>query len=101
MERARFVVGIDLGTTNTVVASAPVDGAVPAAPFAIIQRTAPGTIEPLAALRSTLYAPLAGEIPEDHLLIDFVVEEGNLGGREARLRVGMQHVPPRLAGKQL
>ena len=34
-------------------------------------------------------------------LLDFIVEKRNLCRRQARLRIGMQHVPVGLAGKQL
>ena len=34
-------------------------------------------------------------------LLDLVVEKRNLGRRQARLRVSVQHIPVRLAGKQL
>ncbi len=62
---ARFVVGIDLGTTNSAVAYAPVDGSAPIAVLPIPQTTAPGTVEARALLPSFLYLPLAGETPAE------------------------------------
>ena len=61
---ARYVVGIDLGTTNSVVAYVPVDGEAPSiAVLAIPQLTAPGTVEERSLLPSFLYLPAAGELP--------------------------------------
>lgn len=67
---ARFVVGIDLGTTHTVVAYAPIDPRrTKTAPeptvFAVPQRTTLRESEPLLLLPSCLYAPAAGEIDGD------------------------------------
>jgi hypothetical protein len=61
----RYVVGIDLGTTNTVVAASllPAPGARPGragdvAIFPVTQQVAAGAIEPRPLLPSALYAPL-------------------------------------------
>ncbi|MBX3199691.1 MAG: Hsp70 family protein [Labilithrix sp.] len=67
---ARFVVGIDLGTTHTVVAYAPIDPRrTKTAPeptvFAIPQLTTLRETEPLLLLPSCLYAPASGEIDGD------------------------------------
>jgi molecular chaperone DnaK (HSP70) len=64
------VVGIDLGTTNTVVAYAPFDSRrTKTAPdpivFPIPQLTTLRESEPLLLLPSCLYAPIAGEIEGD------------------------------------
>jgi molecular chaperone DnaK (HSP70) len=69
-EEPRFVVGIDLGTTHTVVAYAPFDTRrTKTAPepivFPIPQLTSLGESEPLLLLPSCLYAPIAGEIEGD------------------------------------
>jgi len=67
---ARFAVGIDLGTTNTVVAWAPLDGgdddaSGPDPPkarvFEIPQYVAPGEVGSRALFPSALYAPLEHE----------------------------------------
>lgn len=63
MSAARWVVGIDLGTTNTVVACArlPAPGArgfPEVAVFEIPQQVSEGAREPRALLPSALYAPL-------------------------------------------
>lgn len=60
---ARFVVGIDLGTTNTVVAYADPEERVTRV-FAIPQWVSASEREALELLPSTLYAPLAGEFGE-------------------------------------
>ncbi len=66
---ARFVVGIDLGTTHTVVAYAEIDKARKGAPepriFEITQQTTAHESEALAMLPSCLYAPVAGEVAGD------------------------------------
>ena len=64
---ARYVIGIDLGTTNSVVAYAPLDGSMPIAVLPIPQLTAPGTVEDRTLLPSFLYLPAAGELPEKAL----------------------------------
>lgn len=68
----RFIVGIDLGTTNTVVAyaerSAAADGGSGAVPtiFAIEQLVALGEVAPRSTLPSLRYHPAAGELdPRD------------------------------------
>ena len=61
----KYIVGIDLGTTNSVVAYVPAegdDGAITVLP--IPQLTAPGTVEERLALPSFLYLPADGELPE-------------------------------------
>jgi molecular chaperone DnaK (HSP70) len=66
---ASFVVGIDLGTTHTVVAYAPIDPRrTKSAPdpevFAIRQRTTLTEEEELLLLPSVVYAPIEGEIAD-------------------------------------
>jgi molecular chaperone DnaK (HSP70) len=66
---ARFVVGIDLGTTHTVVAYSEIDAKRKGAPdpriFEVAQLVTPRERESLALLPSCLYAPLAGEVEGD------------------------------------
>ncbi len=66
---ARFVVGIDLGTTHTVVAYAEIDPKKKGAPepriFEITQLTTAREREALALLPSCLYAPIPGEVEGD------------------------------------
>ncbi|MBX3187172.1 MAG: hsp70 family protein [Labilithrix sp.] len=67
---ARYVVGIDLGTTHTVVAYAPIEQKKQVrAPepriFEVPQLTAAREMEPLPLLPSCLYAPLPGEVNGD------------------------------------
>jgi molecular chaperone DnaK (HSP70) len=66
----QYIVGIDLGTTNTVVAYAPVDARVDASGgraaitlFEIEQLVAPGQVAALPLLPSVRYHPLEGELP--------------------------------------
>jgi len=71
MAAPRFVVGIDLGTTHTVVAYAELDAKAarksPPEPriFEVPQLTASRELEPLPLLPSCLYAPIAGEVAGD------------------------------------
>lgn len=73
---ARFVVGIDLGTTHTVVAYSEIDPKRKGAPdpriFEVTQLITAREREALALLPSCLYAPLAGEVDGDP---DWVVGE--------------------------
>ncbi len=74
---ASYVVGIDLGTTHTVVAYSAVDARrTRTAPepivFEVPQLVAPREREARPLLPSCLYAPLPGEVDEDP---DFVVGE--------------------------
>jgi hypothetical protein len=62
---ARFAVGVDLGTTNTVVAFSPLDAAGPARVFDVPQLVAPGEVQERPLLPSLLYAPAAGESADD------------------------------------
>ena len=61
----RYLVGIDLGTTHTVVAYADsqADGGAPEV-FAIDQLVAPGEVARRPLLASMRYHPTAGEIPD-------------------------------------
>jgi molecular chaperone DnaK (HSP70) len=61
---ARFAVGIDLGTTNTVIASAGLDGAR-AHVFPVPQLVTPGQIEGRELFPSMLYAGLESERIDD------------------------------------
>ena len=70
--RARYVVGIDLGTTHTVVGlvdlhKRPSEGSAPIEVFAIPQLVAPGQVASLPLLASFRYHPLEGELGADDL----------------------------------
>lgn len=59
---AKFVIGIDLGTTNSVLAYAPLGGEKPVVEvLPIPQLTAPGVVESRGTLPSFLYLPPEGE----------------------------------------
>ncbi|MBM4265141.1 MAG: Hsp70 family protein [Deltaproteobacteria bacterium] len=67
MSESRFVVGIDLGTTNCVLAYANTSEgeAPPIRLFSVPQVTAPGTVEERSQLPSFLLIPSAGELAAD------------------------------------
>jgi molecular chaperone DnaK (HSP70) len=65
---AARVVGIDLGTTNTIVAWAEVGGASPVHVFPIPQLVTAGETEARPLFPSCLYAPLPGEVTADPFL---------------------------------
>jgi molecular chaperone DnaK (HSP70) len=65
MPRKRLAVGIDLGTTHTVVAWADPDRHDPPQIFPIPQLVTPSEIEARPLLPSALYAPLPGEVSAD------------------------------------
>lgn len=91
---ARYVVGIDLGTTNTVVAyAAPGDPAVRL--FEIEQLVAPGEVRAETLLPSLRYHPAAGEFAPGALRLPWSADdEPAIVGSLAR-RLGAQ-VPGRL-----
>ena len=79
MSEPRFIVGIDLGTTHTVVASVPLD--VPRARpaiFALEQLVAPGEVAPRPLLDSLRYHPADGELPPSALALPW--SEGPIEG---------------------
>ena len=65
MARSQRIVGIDLGTTHTVVAWADAARGAQAVVFAIPQLVSPQEIDRLALLDSALYAPIGAESPAD------------------------------------
>ena len=83
MSESRYIVGIDLGTTNSVVAFV-ATGAGEAAPLSVLgvpQVVSAGTVEPRDVLPSFLYLSTAGELPAGAIDLpwakgrDFVVGE--------------------------
>ncbi len=68
----RYFVGIDLGTTNTAVASAAVDGDGSITTFAVPQVVSPGEVEALATLPSFLLLPSEHEVPPEGLTLPWV-----------------------------
>ncbi|HET8747258.1 MAG TPA: Hsp70 family protein [Ramlibacter sp.] len=93
---APYVVGIDLGTTHTVVAWAPskavADDAIQV--FGIEQLVAPGEVAPRPLLPSAIYHPAPGEIPAGDLVLPWGASDAAVVGSLAR-ELGAQ-VPGRL-----
>lgn len=91
---ARFVVGIDLGTTNSALAYVDT-GAEPAVtPFPVPQVVGQGVVEPRPLLPSFLYLPGAGEQPAGSLKLPWDAARDYCVGEFARV-FGSQ-VPTRL-----
>ena len=68
LNTSRYIVGIDLGTTHTVVAYVDLDTAPNQIHlFEIEQFIAPGELKALPLLPSLRYHPAAGELPENQL----------------------------------
>jgi len=92
----RYIVGIDLGTTNSVVAYLDTEaGETP--PLEILpipQVTAPGTVESRPLLSSFLYVPADGEFPEGALNLPWSKNADVITGEFARSRG--PEVPARL-----
>jgi molecular chaperone DnaK (HSP70) len=93
-----WLVGIDLGTTNTVLAYA-APGTQQVETFAIEQLVAPGAVAPAPLLPSTRYHPAAGELAEGALQLPWQAQDPGgvpdaVVGRLARL-LGA-HTPGRL-----
>lgn len=92
----QFVVGIDLGTTNSVVAFSDVSGEEPGPVqvFAIRQLTGLGTVEAQPLLPSFLYLPGAGEFPAEALGLPWDSAPAHVVGQFAQRRGA--EVPARL-----
>ncbi|MFT5085029.1 MAG: molecular chaperone DnaK (HSP70), partial [Lentisphaeria bacterium] len=79
---AHYLVGIDLGTTHTVVAFADVNEPLSADSrgiFHIEQLVAPGEVAKRPMLPSFRYHPVAGEISAHDMLLPWSSEEGETG----------------------
>jgi molecular chaperone DnaK (HSP70) len=83
---ARYHVGIDLGTTNTAVASALVEGDGTIVPFAIPQVTSPGEVQALATLPSFLLLPTELEVSPEGMSLPWSESPGFTIGVMARER---------------
>lgn len=95
MKQSRYIVGIDLGTTNSVVAW--IDTSAPeCAPQAlpIPQVTVPGTVEERSVLPSFLYVPADAEFPAGALALPWPQDGTVVAGEFARKRGA--EVPSRL-----
>ncbi len=93
---SRFVVGIDLGTTNCALAFVDTGAGTDAAvtPFPILQVVAPGSIEERPLLPSFLYLPGTGEQPAGAMKLPWDATRDYCVGEFARA-FGSQ-VPTRL-----
>ena len=91
-----FVVGIDLGTTNSVVAFSDISGAEPGPlqVFAVPQLTGVGTVEARLLLPSFLYLPASSEFPPDALKLPWDAAPRHIVGQFAQKRGA--EVPARL-----
>ena len=77
MAAARYVIGIDLGTTNSALAYAASEDAVH--PFAIAQVVNPGEVRAEPLLPSFLYLPAPNEFPEGSLALPWSNPSGIVG----------------------
>ncbi|MGD0945852.1 MAG: Hsp70 family protein [Candidatus Binatia bacterium] len=91
-----FVVGIDLGTTNSVVAFSDISGDEPGPLqiFAVPQLVGLGTVEARPLLPSFLYLPASGEFPPDALKLPWDAAARHIIGQFAQQRGA--EVPARL-----
>jgi hypothetical protein len=75
-DRSRYIVGIDLGTTNSVVAFADTSVEPPSIQtLPLPQLTDAGTVEPRPLLPSFLYVPAPGEFPASALKLPWAAAE--------------------------
>ncbi|MDF7806915.1 Hsp70 family protein [Pontiellaceae bacterium B12219] len=91
----RFIVGIDLGTTNSAVAFIDMVRGGPAQTFPVLQLVAPGTVEARDSLPSFHYEPANEEVEANLLALPWDTENSRVVGIMAR-----EHgagVPGRLA----
>jgi hypothetical protein len=82
---ARYVVGIDLGTTNSAVSYVDTDERPwRVRTFAVPQLVAPGVVEARETLPSCLYQPAGGEFGAEALRLPWQRREGRGGKKEKR-----------------
>src|SRR4051794_17337718 len=96
---ARYLIGIDLGTTNSALAAidlnkAPRTGKVDVKPFPVPQLVAPGEMKERALLPSFLYLPGAHDLPAGSAALPWDPERDYIVGEFARNHGGK--VPGRL-----
>jgi molecular chaperone DnaK (HSP70) len=81
----KYVIGIDLGTTNSVVAYAPLDAEKPDVQIlAIPQLVASGTLESRSSLPSFTYLPPAGQAGDQAFKLPWKSKHESLVGEIAR-----------------
>jgi molecular chaperone DnaK (HSP70) len=87
---SQYIIGIDLGTTNSALAFAPLGGIGQDAPdvtlFPIPQLTNPGEVADFELLASSLYLPGENEFVEGALGLPWNPQPSLITGRFARLR---------------
>src|SRR5690349_9069923 len=77
---SRYVIGIDLGTTNSAVAYVDtLDAAATVRTFAVPQLVAPGQVESRDTLPSFHYQPAPGELPPKSLRLPWSRDELKYG----------------------
>ena len=87
-ERSRYLVGIDLGTTNSVVAFVDSEAGDDARPqvFPIAQLIRPGAVESRTQLPSFLYLPSGDELPAESLRLPWSTDAHGFVGTFAQTR---------------
>jgi molecular chaperone DnaK (HSP70) len=83
---ARYVVGIDLGTTNCAVASADTEGDGLITPFLVAQVTSAGEVEARPSLPSFLLLPTEAEVPPEAMSLPWAEAPAFTIGTLARER---------------
>src|SRR5687767_14598551 len=90
--RADYIVGIDLGTTNSVLASSsietPEEGRAPIEMFGVPQLINPGEMSVEKMLPSFLYLPGEYDFPEGSLTLPWKRDDNMVVGELARKRGG-------------
>jgi hypothetical protein len=91
MSQSRYILGIDLGTSNSALAyvdttrvEQPAGDAIPVELLAIEQVAAPGAVESRPTLPSTIYLRGASELPEGALNLPWAADPGWCVGHFAR-----------------
>jgi molecular chaperone DnaK (HSP70) len=83
---SRYVVGIDLGTTNCAVAFADTEGDGAISPFSIAQVTSAGEVDALPVLPSFLLLPTESEVPFEAMTVPWAPAPAFTIGTMARER---------------
>ncbi|MFZ9035881.1 MAG: hypothetical protein ACO2ZM_07165, partial [Francisellaceae bacterium] len=93
-EHAKYVIGIDLGTTNSAITYKPLDSQDPIKLLEIPQFKAPGQTEHKSLMPSFLYIPAETEVLKEDICLPWQVDSTIIVGDYAKFKA--QSTPNRI-----